>query len=121
MQHRDELELLRARIGIISYGVAIVLGVLVFGFWQLQVIQKSHYADLAERNRVKEIQLVAPRGKIYDRNHKILADNRPSFNIVYVRENSPHKVEETVAALVKGLGMSAEELTKKITSMKPKS
>ena len=118
MQHRDGLELLRSRVSFISYGLAIVLGVLVFGFWQLQVIQKSHYADLAERNRIKEIRLVAPRGKIYDRQHKILADNRPSYNIVYVRENSQHTVEETVAALARGLGMSGEELTRKIEAKK---
>jgi penicillin-binding protein 2 len=118
MQHRDGLELLRSRVSMISYAVAIVLSVLVFGFWQLQVVQKSHYADLAEKNRIKVIRLVAPRGKIYDRYHKILADNRPSYNIVYVRENSPHKVEETVAALANGLGMSAEELTQKIDRKK---
>jgi penicillin-binding protein 2 len=118
MQLRDGLDLLRSRVSIISYGLAIVLGVLVFGFWQLQVVQKSHYADLAEKNRIKEIRLVAARGKIYDRYHRILADNRPSFNIVYVRENSPHRVEETVAALANGLGMSAEELTQKIERKK---
>jgi len=118
MQHRDGLELLRSRVSMISYAVAIVLCVLVFGFWQLQVVQKSHYADLAEKNRIKEIRLVAARGKIYDRHHKILADNRPSYNIVYVRENSPHKMEETVAALVTGLRMSAEELTQKIDRKK---
>ena len=118
MQHHDGLELLRSRVSFISYAVAFVLGVLVLGFWQLQVIQKSHYADLADKNRIKEIRLVAARGKIYDRNHKILADNRPSYNIVYVRENSLHSVEETVAALTAGLGMSAEELTQKIDRKK---
>src|SRR6185436_6094333 len=58
--------------------------------------------------------LVAPRGKIYDRNHKILADNRPSYNIVYIREHSPHTAEETVAVLTNGIGMSREELLNKI-------
>jgi penicillin-binding protein 2 len=118
VQFRDDIELLRSRISILSYGVAVVLGVLVFGFWQLQVIQSSHYSDLAEKNRIKEIRLVAPRGKIYDRNHKILADNRPSYNIVYIRENSPHTEKETVAALANGLGMSAEDLTQKINRQK---
>jgi len=118
MQHRDDLELLRSRVSIISYGMTIVLGVLVFGFWQLQMIQNSHYADLANKNRIKEIRLVAARGKIYDRYHRILADNRPSYNIVYIRENSPHKPEETVAALATGLSMSVEELTQKIDRKK---
>jgi len=118
MQFRDDLELLRSRISLLSYGVAAVLGVLVFGFWQLQVVQSSHYSDLAEKNRIKEIRLVAPRGKIYDRSHKILADNIASYNIVYIRENTPHTAEETVAALVNGLGMSPEDLMQKINRKK---
>jgi len=114
MQLHDELELLRSRIGIVSYGVAAVMGVLIFGFWQLQVVQSAHYADLANKNRIKEIRLVAARGKIYDRNRKLLADNRPSYNIIYTRENSPNTTEQTIAALVNGLGMSAEDLNQKI-------
>jgi len=114
VQFRDDIELLRSRISILGYGVAIVLGVLVFGFWQLQVVQSSHYSDLADKNRIKKIRLVAQRGKIYDRNHKILADNRPSFNIIYIREDSKHTVEETIAALANGLGMSADELRQTI-------
>src|SRR6185295_8600524 len=115
MQFRDELELLRSRISILTYGVVAILCVLVFGFWKLQVVQSTHYADLAQRNSIKEIRLVASRGKIYDRNHKILADNRPSYNILYLRnEHTPHTVEETVGMLADGLGMSVEDLTQKI-------
>jgi hypothetical protein len=88
MQHRDGLELLRSRVSMIRYAVAIVLSVLVFGFWQLQVVQKSHYADLAEKNRIKEIRLVAPRGKISPQVSQDSRDNRP-HNIVYSREY-PH-------------------------------
>jgi len=118
MPLRDELELLRSRITLISYGVAAVLGVLVFGFWQLQMVKSAHYTDLANKNRIKEIQLVAPRGRIYDRNRKVLADNRPSYNIVYIRENAPRPVEETVAMLSSGLGIPAEELFQKINLKK---
>jgi len=114
MPLHKELDLLRTRAGILGYGVAVILCVLGFGFWQLQVVQSSHYSDLAERNRIKEIRLVAPRGKIYDRNHKILADNRPSYNITYIREHTPHAVEETVAMLSAGIGVSREELLTKI-------
>src|SRR5262249_29235674 len=114
MSLHDELDLLRSRVSIISYLVAAILAVLGFGFWQLQVLQTSHYWDLAERNRIKEIRLGAPRGKIYDREKRILADNRPSYNIVYTREGSPHSVDTTVSMLAPGIGMSTEELLQKI-------
>lgn len=41
----------------------------------LQVLQGSHYRVLAEENRVKRINLPAPRGIIYDRTGVKLADN----------------------------------------------
>src|SRR4029078_10565663 len=110
MPLHKELDLLRTRAGILGYGVAVILCIIAFGFWQLQVVQSSHYTDLAEKNRIKEIRLVAPRGKIYDRNQKIMADNRPSYNITYIREHTPHTVEETVAMLSTGIGISREEL-----------
>src|SRR5215831_9650076 len=114
MPLHDELDLLRSRVSVISYMVAAVLAVLGFGFWQLQVLQTSHYWDLAERNRIKEIRLGAPRGKIYDRNRRILADNRPSYNIILIRENSPHSVEQTTAILSAGIGMSKDDILDRI-------
>src|SRR5882724_7166461 len=114
MRLRDDIELLRSRIGLMGYLLVVILGVLVFGFWQLQVVQSSHYSELAEKNRIKEIRLVAPRGKIYDRNHKVFADNRPSYNLILIRENSPHTIDETIAMLVNGIGLSREDLLQKI-------
>ncbi len=114
MSPRDELDLLRSRVSIISYLVAAILAVLGFGFWQLQVLQTSHYWDLAERNRIKEILLVARRGKIYDREMRILADSRPSYNIIFIREGSRHSPEETISMLAAGIGMSHEEVLQKI-------
>lgn len=114
MRLRDELELLRSRVSILGYSVAVILAVLAFGFWQLQVVQSSHYADLAAKNRIKDIRLVARRGTMYDRNGKVLADSRPSYNIIYVRENAPHTIDETVARIADGIGISKEVLTQNI-------
>jgi penicillin-binding protein 2 len=55
----------------------------------LQVIQGSHYRVLAEENRVKKVNLPAPRGVIYDRNNQILADN-----ILIVEEKDGEKSEK---------------------------
>ena len=64
--------------------------------------------------RIKEIPLRAPRGRIYDRYHRILADNRPSYDIILIREKSPHTVEQTVDMLSMGVNMSKEELLDRI-------
>ena len=114
MRQRDESELLRWRISFIGYVIASALLVLVFGFWNAQIVQSGYYQQRAEQNRIREIPLPAPRGRIYDRYHRILADNRPSYNILLIRENSPHNVEQTAAMLSAGVSMSKDELLDRI-------
>jgi penicillin-binding protein 2 len=114
MRQRDELELMRWRISFVAYVIIAALLVLVFGFWNAQIVQSGYYQLRAEQNRIREIPLPAPRGKIYDRNHRILADNRPSYNILLIRENSPHPVEQTAAILSAGVGMSKDDLMDRI-------
>jgi cell division protein FtsI/penicillin-binding protein 2 len=45
---------------------------------------------------------LAPRGRIYDREHRIIADNSPSYNIILIREDSPHTTQQTAAMLSSG-------------------
>ena len=110
MQQREEFRLLRRRIQLLSYTVIGALIVLCFGFWNHQMVYSSYYADRAEQNRVREIPLIAPRGRIYDRNHRLIADNRPSYDIVLIRENSPRPPEQTIDILAAGIDVSVEEL-----------
>jgi penicillin-binding protein 2 len=114
MQQRDEVELLRSRISFIACAMVALMLVLAFGFWNAQIVQSGYYQERAEENRVREIPLPAPRGRIYDRNHRILADNRPSQNIILIRENSPHSVEQTASMLSAGISMSKDELLDRI-------
>jgi penicillin-binding protein 2 len=114
MLQREEHELLRWRISFIGYVIVAALLVLAFGFWNMQIVQVSYYQQRADQNRVREIPLIAPRGRIYDREHRVLADNRPSYNIILIRENSPHTVEQTAAMLSSGISMSQDEVLESI-------
>src|SRR6266446_5987554 len=114
MQQREELELLRWRISFIGYVIVAALLVLTVGFWNHQIVQSTYYEQRAEQNRVREIPLLAPRGRIYDRFHRVIADNRPSYNIILIRENSPHTVQQTAAMLSSGISMSKEEVLERI-------
>jgi penicillin-binding protein 2 len=114
MQQREEVELLRWRLSFIGYGFVVTLLVLAFGYWNAQVVQSGYYQERADQNAIKEIPLRAPRGRIYDRYHRILADNRPSYDIILIREKSPHTVEQTVDMLSAGVNMSKEELLDRI-------
>src|SRR5262245_45348411 len=114
MLQREEHELLRWRINFIGYAFVAALCVLAFGYWKTQVVQSGYYQQRAEENRIRTIPLPAPRGRIYDREHRILADNRPSYNILLIRENSPHTVQETAELLSEGIGMSKDEVLERI-------
>ena len=114
MRQREESELLRSRISFIAYVIVTALMTLAIGFWNHQIVQSTYYQQRAEENRVRNIALIAPRGRIYDRYHRILADNRPSYNIILTRENSPHTVEQTAAMLSPGIGVSTEDLRERV-------
>lgn len=83
------------RLMIVAIGVFVVLlGRLAY----LQVIEGDALQQASTRNYVRTVMLPADRGTLYDRNGKVLAINRPSFDL-YV---TPAQVED-VDALIEGL------------------
>lgn len=56
--------------------------VLVARLFHLQVIEGKHNQELADSNRIQVKVIHAPRGVIYDRNGKILAQNEPGFRLI---------------------------------------
>ncbi|MFN8589336.1 MAG: penicillin-binding protein 2 [Candidatus Eisenbacteria bacterium] len=55
----------------------------LLGLLRLQVGQHDELQRLAEQNRIRLDVLRAPRGAIRDRYGRLLADNQPSFDIVF--------------------------------------
>ncbi|WP_323845221.1 penicillin-binding protein 2 [Microbulbifer magnicolonia] len=81
-----EQRLFRNRMLVALAGVALLLGVLVARFYNLQVVNYDDYRTQSDENRI-QVRPVAPtRGLIYDRSGTLLADNRPSYNLSIVRE-----------------------------------
>src|SRR3982074_2805765 len=64
-----------------SVMIAAMLLFLTGGFFRSQVLQHGKYTLQAETNRLREIPLPAPRGVIYDRNNKIIADNVIGYSV----------------------------------------
>jgi penicillin-binding protein 2 len=67
--------------------VAVVCGFLLLAgaFWFFQIIQHEQFNEMAENNHQRELALRAPRGVLFDRNGRVLVENRPSFNVSIVR------------------------------------
>ncbi|MHB1700710.1 MAG: penicillin-binding protein 2 [Acidobacteriaceae bacterium] len=70
----------------VQYIVTAVLLVLGSGLWRLEVLGASNYRALAEQNRIRKVPVLAPRGKILDREGRLLVDNYPSVSCYILRE-----------------------------------
>src|SRR5256884_9169106 len=94
-----------------------MIGVLLLGFWKLQVIDSDKYDTLAERNRVRYIPVIAPRGRMLDRDGRVLVDNRPAFSVLLLRDE-PALVEKNLPGISDGLGIPLEDLRDRLANTK---
>src|ERR1700712_1077698 len=70
----------------LQYVVALVLLGLAGGLWRLQVLGATNYRVLAEQNRIRKVPVLAPRGRIFDREGRIIVDNYPSVSCYLARD-----------------------------------
>ena len=103
----------QGRLAVTSYVIVGMIALLLFGFWKLQIIDSDRYAQLAERNRVRSIPIIAPRGSMLDREGRILVDSYPSFSVLLLRD-APGQVERLLPQIADGLSMTLEELKQEI-------
>jgi len=87
--------------------------VLLIRLWDLQIMRGSEMRKLSEQNRIRVKKIVAPRGIIYDRTGKVLADTRPSFNI-YLTPEDIRDFSQTVDGLARLLACDREEIIEKM-------
>ena len=59
--------------------LVLLLGGLTLAFFQTQVLENPAYALQSEQNRLRPLTVPAPRGTIFDRNGRIVADNVPGY------------------------------------------
>ncbi len=74
----------------IAWGIVFVLFLVFVGkLYDLNVVHGKYYVEKAMNNKTREYALPAPRGKIYDRSGKVLAQNVPSTDIVAIASYLP--------------------------------
>jgi penicillin-binding protein 2 len=92
-----------------QYLVALVLAVLATGMWRLQVLGAEGYKQLAEANWVRKTPVLAPRGKIFDREGRILVDNYPSVECFLLR-GQVKDLNADLPLIAKGLHMQEQDI-----------
>src|SRR4051795_10279662 len=92
------------RLSILQYGFVGLFMVLAVGFWVLQVVEHAKFEEMAENNHQRTLALRAPRGIVFDRDLKVLVENRRSYSISIVREHTKD-LNRTVRLLAEAIGM----------------
>jgi penicillin-binding protein 2 len=112
---RNDNRLPQERLAAASYVIVGMITLLLLGFWKLQVIDSDKYGVMAERNRVRSIPIIAPRGRMLDRDGRVLVDNYPSFSVLLLRDDMA-AVEKNLSAIADGLGLSLDDLKEQLSS-----
>jgi penicillin-binding protein 2 len=93
--------------------LVITMIVLFMRLFDLQILRGEEMKRLSEENRVRIKKIPAPRGTIFDKTGKILANTRPSFNLYLIPEDI-RDFSQTVDGLVGLLGVDREEIIEKL-------
>ena len=105
------------RLTAVQYVLLAIFLLLAFGLWRLQVAHGDYYSSLAEQNRIKQVPILAPRGKLLDREGRIIVDNYPSFSVLLLRDQN-RNLDSDVDKIAEGLHMVPDELRGRLNKMK---
>src|SRR5581483_4640704 len=109
---RDE-KVSQIRLTAVQYIILAIFLILAYGLWRLQVVQSDFYASLAEKNRIRNVPILAPRGKILDREGRIIVDNYPSFSALLLRD-STRDLNADADRIAQGLHLDPKEVRERI-------
>lgn len=118
IEGRTDLREFDGRIRVLILLFALVLGLLVVRLWQLQVRDADHYQRLATQNFVRTVEMVPERGRILDAEGRVLAENRPSWD-VFLTPVLARRDPEVIDRLQRVLALSeesAERLRRRMSS-----
>src|SRR5580692_2646401 len=112
---RDDPKLASGKIAFFQYLTVGVFLFLISGFWNIQVRNPDFYSERAESNRIKAVPIVAPRGKILDRDGRVIVDSRSSYKVLLSRETFK---PEHLRPIADGLNLDYADLEARVNRFK---
>src|SRR5207253_6996667 len=109
---RDE-KVSSVRLTAVQYIILVVFLFLAYGLWRLQVVQSEFYSAAAEKNMIREVPILAPRGKILDRDGRVVVDNYPSFTALLLRD-STRDLAADADLIARGLHLDPKEVHERL-------
>lgn len=107
--HQSEMALFSRRAITAFLFMLVGVGVLLTNLYHLQVKNHSQYQARSNNNRIKVIPVEPNRGRIYDRNGVLLAQNTPVYSLELVPEKV-HDMDATLASLKSLLGLNESDI-----------
>lgn len=106
----DKGKMLTRRALMLAGGQLFFSSVLLGRMYYLQVLESDRYKTLAEENRISTRLLAPPRGLIFDRFGKPLAQNNQNFRVLVISEQTEGNLNATLEALNKILPLTDNEI-----------
>jgi penicillin-binding protein 2 len=97
------------KLAVVQYGVLALILALSAGLWRLQILGAQNFRMLAEQNRIRKVPILAPRGKLFDRENRLVVDNYPSVSCFLVREQN-RNVDADLPMIARGLHLDLDQL-----------
>ncbi|HMD76423.1 MAG TPA: penicillin-binding protein 2 [Terracidiphilus sp.] len=104
-----EEKLSTLKLTVVQYGILFMMLALAAGLWRLQVLGADNFRLLAEQNRVRKVPVMAARGKLFDRENRLVVDNYPSVSCFLVREQN-RNVDNDLPLIARGLNLDLDQL-----------
>jgi penicillin-binding protein 2 len=98
------------RLVTLQVGAVVLFAALAIAFWFLQIVQNKKFEEMAENNHQRTLALRAPRGVLFDRNGKVLVENRHAYRISIVREHTKD-MDRTIHLLSQVAGLDPADVT----------
>jgi penicillin-binding protein 2 len=108
---RDDTRFVAGKIAVFQYATVVIFLFLISGFWRLQVQNPEFYGERAQQNSIKSVPIPGPRGRILDRDGRVIVDNHSSFSLLLARESAK---EEHLRPIAQGLDLDYNDLLARV-------
>jgi penicillin-binding protein 2 len=108
---REETYSGAGKVAIFQYLIVAVFVFLLAGYWDLQVRNEGLYNSKALQNQIKSLPMPAPRGRILDRDGRVIVDNHASFRLVLSRESLR---DEHLEPIARGLNLDVQDFESRV-------
>jgi penicillin-binding protein 2 len=108
---RDDTRFAAGKIAVFQYATVVIFLFLISGFWRLQVQNPEFYGERAQQNSIKSVPIPGPRGRILDRDGRVIVDNHSSFSLLLARESAK---EEHLRPIAQGLDLDYSDLLARV-------